>query len=105
MLSYSSIVALLEYWTGIKQMFRNLQAVKNLFHDVAINLVKKDVIGEKVNLNLMEYGPGVNIKPGTGITLVKDLISYWLNIMDYKVIKNKPDYEDKLKCNLNIYFH
>ena len=104
MLSYSSIVALLEYWTGIKQMFRNLQAVKNLFHEVAINLVKKDVIGEKVNLNLMEYGPGVNVKPGTGLTLVKDLISYWLNIMDYKVIKNKPDYEDIIKMQLKYLF-
>ena len=52
MKSYTSIVALLEYWLGIKQMFRNLQAVKDLFHDVAINLVKKVVIGEKIDVTI-----------------------------------------------------
>lgn len=104
MLSYTSIVALLEYWTGIKQMFRNLEAVKNLFHDVAVKLVKKDVIGEKVNLKLMEYGPGVNVKPGSGLTIVKEVILYWLNIMDYKIIQSKPEYEDVIKMQIKYLF-
>ena len=104
MISYTSIVALLEYWTGIKQMFRNLEAVKNLFHDVAINLVKKVVIGEKIDVNKMEWEVGENIKSGTGIYSVKDLVLFWTSIMDYKVIQNKPDYEEIIKTHLKYLF-
>ena len=42
-------------------MFRNLQAVKDLFHDVAINLVKKVVIKEKIDVTKMEKGKLVKI--------------------------------------------
>ena len=104
MISYTSIVALLEYWIGIKQMFRNLEAVKNLFHDVAIKLVKKFVIGEKIDVNKMEWEVGENIKSGTGIYSVKDLVLFWKSIMDYKVIQTNPGYEEIIKTHLKYLF-
>ena len=104
MKSYTSIVALLEYWLGIKPLFRNLQAVKDLFHDVAINLVKKVVIGEKIDVTKMEWEVGENIKSGTGIYSVSDLIIFWRSIMDYKVIQNNPGYEEIIKTHLRYLF-
>ena len=105
MKSYSSMVALLEYWIGVKLLFRNLQAVKNLFHSIALDLMKKDIFGQKINELAIEWNPGdENIKSGTGTHSVYDLINYWVNIMNYKVIQNNTDYEEIIKTSLKYLF-
>lgn len=103
MKSYASMVALLEYWLGIKPLFRNLQAVKNLFHDVAISLMEKDIYGEKIDPGEMGWDRS-NIVSGTGVYTVEDLLLYWVSIMDYKVIQNNPAYEEIIKTHLKYLF-
>ena len=103
MTSYASMVALLEYWLGIKSLFRNLQAVKDLFHDVAISLMEKDIYGEKLDPSEMGWDRS-NIVSGTGVNTVEDLILYWVSIMDYKVIQNNPGYEEIIKTHLKYLF-
>jgi len=103
MTSYASIVALLEYWLGIKSLFRNLQAVKDLFHSVAITLMKKDIYGEKIDPSEMGWDRS-NIESGTGVNTVNELILYWLPIMDYKVIQNNTGYEEIIKTHLKYLF-
>ena len=103
MKSYASIVALLEYWLGIKSLFRNLQAVKDLFHSVAITLMEKDIYGEKINPSEMGWDRS-NIESGTGANSVNDLLLYWISIMDYKVIQNNTAYEEIIKTHLKYLF-
>ena len=104
MKSYSSMVPLLEYWIAVKEIFRKLQAVQNLFHNIARDLVRKKVIGEKIDVLTIEWEVGSNIKTGTGIYNVNDLMIFWVSIMDYKVIQNKAEYEEIIKTHLRYLF-
>ena len=103
MTSYASIVALLEYWLGIKPLFRNLQAVKDLFHSVAVSLMEKDIYGEKIDPSEMGWDRS-NIESGTSVNTVGDLLLYWRSVMDYKVIQNNSAYEEIIKTHLKYLF-
>ena len=101
--SYSTIVYLLEYWIGLAKMFTVLPKVKQLFHDTALRLMRKDIIGTKMNQDLgIKFD---NIVSGTGTWNVSNVVNYWLRIRDYKIIKDKNiEYEQIIIDRIKLLF-
>ena len=103
MKSYDTMVYLLEYWMGLSKIFVVLPKVKELFHEVAFELMTKDIVGTKMNQELgTEFD---NIVSGTGSWAVDIVVAYWLRIRNYDIIKDKQEmYEGLIKDRIKRLF-
>lgn len=100
MKDYTTMVFLIHYWIGLKDIFK-VGGVKTLFHTIAKELMKKDVLGILKNKT---FGYTLSNTKEGGLWGVREVCAYWERIMIYDIINEILDYINMIKQRIRLLF-